>query len=327
MTRRLAPVAAVVLVLLLAAGIAFVSLVDRRSEPVEASPAAFAPSTLILLDVRTDAGPLLAVVGSSGTPTPAAVVIPSNVLITIPGQGDGTTTEAALLPGRDAATSVANLLGVWVPHYAVTDAGHLARVVDRVSGIDVLGQTRSGGEVAQILSTRGAGRPLRWREVIDGLLAAGATWQEADLLERDDPSVPGLLTAAVGGSAQVLPTEPATQGLKQPDQDAIVPMMVAAFGAPDRTPIPVVVLNGSGVPGVGEPVAERLVPAGFRIVVNGNASSFDHDVTLIVAGTAEEQASAERVRELLGVGEVSISGIRSGLGDVTIVVGKDFQTG
>lgn len=327
MTRRLAPVAAVVLVLLLAAGIAFVTLVDRRSEPVEASPAAFAPSTLTLLDVRTDAGPLLAVVGSSGTPTSAAVLIPSNVLITIPGQGDGTTNEAALLPGREAATSIANLLGVWIPHYAVTNAAHLGRVVHRAGGIDVLGQTRSGGEVAEILSTQGGGRPLQWREVVDGLLAAGAMWHETDLLEFDDPSVPGLLTAAAGGSAQPLPTEQVTRGLKQPSQDAIVAMMVTAFGARDRTPIPVVVLNGSGVPGVGEPVAERLIPAGFRIIMNGNASSFDHEVTLIVAGTEEEQASAERVRDLLGVGEVSISGIRSGLGDVTIVVGKDFQTG
>ena len=327
MRRRLAWVAAVVLVLLLVAGVAFIALGDRRSGPVQASPEAFVSSTLTLLDVRTDAGPLLAVVGSSGTPASAAIVIPSNVLITIPGEGDGTTTEAALLPGREAATSIANLLGVWVPHYAVTNTARLARVVDRAGGIQVFGQTRSGSEVTDILNERGAAPALQWREIVDGLLSEGVTWQETDLIELDDSSVPGLLAAAAGASAQVLPTEQATRGLKQPDQSGTAQMMTTAFGAPDRIPIPVVVLNGSGVPGIGEPVAERLIPAGFRIVVNGNASSFDHDATLIVAGTEEEQGSAERVREALGVGEVSISGIRSGLGDVTIVVGKDFKTG
>jgi hypothetical protein len=329
-TRRLTPILVLALVLAVAAAMTGTYLTRRvqRSDPEERQPSADPAPGLTLLVVRAGAGPLLVVVGSEQGGAPGAVVVPVNVITTIPGQGDGTIAEAALLPGRQAATTVANLLGVWIPHYAVTDTAHVAAVVDRVGGIDVLGQHRTGGEVTAILDEAGPGRLLQWREAVDGLLSAGASWEAADLLESDGGSTPGLLSAASGAdAAQVLPTKQATQGLKQPDRDAIVQLMALAFGAPGEPPVPVIVLNGSGVPGIGEAVAEQLIPGGFRVVVNGNASSFDHRETLVVAGTEEELGSAERVAELLGVGSVSVSGIPSGLGDVTIVVGKDFQTG
>jgi hypothetical protein len=85
----------------------------------------------------------------------------------------------------------------------------------------------------------------------------------------------------------------------------------------------VIALNGSGVLGVGELVAEHLVPGGFRIVVSENASDLDHEETLIVVGSADDVALGERVRDLLGAGSVNVS-VASGLAPVTIVVGKDF---
>ncbi len=87
--------------------------------------------------------------------------------------------------------------------------------------------------------------------------------------------------------------------------------------------VPVIVLNGSGVPGVGELVAEHIVPGGFRIVVSENASNFDHVETLVVVGSADDVALGDRVRDLLGTGGVSVS-VSSGIAPVTIVVGKDF---
>ena len=82
-------------------------------------------------------------------------------------------------------------------------------------------------------------------------------------------------------------------------------------------------LNGSGVPGVGELVAERIVPGGFRVVVSENAATFDHDETLVVVGSADDVGLGERVRDLLGYGSVNVS-VSSGIAPVTIVVGKDF---
>jgi hypothetical protein len=86
----------------------------------------------------------------------------------------------------------------------------------------------------------------------------------------------------------------------------------------------VIVLNGSGVPGVGELVAERLIPEGFRVVVSENAANFDHRETLVVVGSADDVALGERVRDLLGTGSVNVS-VASGIAPVTVVVGKDFQ--
>jgi hypothetical protein len=85
----------------------------------------------------------------------------------------------------------------------------------------------------------------------------------------------------------------------------------------------VIVLNGSGLPGVGELVAEQIVPDGFRVVVSQNAANFDHDETLVVVGSADDVALGERVRDLLGTGSVNVS-VASGIAPVTIVVGKDF---
>ncbi|MBW3621069.1 MAG: LCP family protein, partial [Actinobacteria bacterium] len=42
------------------------------------------------------------------------------------------------------------------------------------------------------------------------------------------------------------------------------------------------ILNGNGVPGIGQRVAEKLVPAGFKVVLTRNADRFDHEETRII---------------------------------------------
>lgn len=86
------------------------------------------------------------------------------------------------------------------------------------------------------------------------------------------------------------------------------------------------VLNGNGVPGIGQEVAARLVGEGFKVILSGNAQSLDHAKTLIVTydSSREGQAIAERARELLGIGEVQVSAQQQGIVDLTIVVGKDW---
>jgi NAD(P)-dependent dehydrogenase (short-subunit alcohol dehydrogenase family) len=99
--------------------------------------------------------------------------------------------------------------------------------------------------------------------------------------------------------------------------------LVEAFGGPAVQSVPVIVLNGNGVPGIGEAVAERLLPGGFRVAVSENASDFHHPETLIVVGSPDDVGLAERVRDLLGEGSVSVS-VGSGIAPVTVVIGKDF---
>ncbi len=86
------------------------------------------------------------------------------------------------------------------------------------------------------------------------------------------------------------------------------------------------VLNGNGVPGIGEEVAEQLSGEDFRVILSGNARRLNYKKTLIVTydATGRGQRMAERARELLGVGEVQVSAQGQGIVDLTIVVGKDF---
>jgi len=97
--------------------------------------------------------------------------------------------------------------------------------------------------------------------------------------------------------------------------DQVSGALVAAFGGPAEEAVPVIVLNGDGVPGIGEAVAERILPGGFRVAVSQNASEFDHPKTLIVIGSPDDVGLAERVRDLLRVGSVSVS-VGSGVAPV-----------
>lgn len=86
------------------------------------------------------------------------------------------------------------------------------------------------------------------------------------------------------------------------------------------------VLNGVGVPGIGQEVERRLGGGSVRIVATDNARSFDEPVTRVIVyddGDRAQQA-ARRVRERLGVGTIEVSRQPQSVVDVTIVVGADF---
>jgi polyisoprenyl-teichoic acid--peptidoglycan teichoic acid transferase len=86
------------------------------------------------------------------------------------------------------------------------------------------------------------------------------------------------------------------------------------------------VLNGNGIPGIGQEVAERLQPGGYRILLTGNADRFTHETTRIVVydDSTDQLAVARDIQDRLGVGEIERSGTPQSVVDVTIVVGRDF---
>jgi len=86
------------------------------------------------------------------------------------------------------------------------------------------------------------------------------------------------------------------------------------------------ILNGNGRPGIGQEVAELLLPAGFRGVLTDNADRFDYPTTRIVvfSDDADHLAAAEEIRVLLGVGAVERSLVPQSVVDIQIVVGLDF---
>lgn len=86
------------------------------------------------------------------------------------------------------------------------------------------------------------------------------------------------------------------------------------------------ILNGNGSPGIGQRVAEQLVPKGFRLVLSQNAKRFDYEVTQIVVYSGSKAALdvGEDIRRTLGVGEIVVSRQQQSIVDVTIVVGRDY---
>jgi hypothetical protein len=301
-----------------------VLVASRDRAPTTVRDEAPAVPSLALIVVQGRGGPLGAVVGTTGFGGPGVLVLPPEAVVTVPGQGETTVAEALELPPRQAATATANLLGLWVDHHAQIGPGRLAALVDRVGGIEVGGATMDGSEAVAVLEEPGAGRAAALQLVLDGLSAAGVEWTTDDLTDADDPSaVVEVLNAARASRATLLPSEEVASGVFQASPAMVSAALGTAFGGPTEEAVPVIVLNGNGVPGIGELVAEKILPGGFRVAVSENASSFDHAETLVVVGSAGDVDIAERVRDLLGVGSVSVS-VGSGIAPVTIVVGKDF---
>ena len=303
-------------------------------------------SSLAVLAVRGDPA-LAAVVGSGGDQPPAVVSLPSEMTFTVPGQGDGTIDEAIALEGSSFRVAVSNLLGVWVDHFAVMDRDGLAALVDRMGGIGVElqdafeteeetlgpGEVRLTGEqVDEYLNVHGRATELRWQLVLQGLLAERALLLQSDLLQTDDATaVAAVLDDAKGSAVQQVPVEDLGGDLEDPlikaDPEELPGFVSTAFGEGLGETVPVIVVNGNGEPGVGESVAAKIVPAGFHVVLSQNADRFDHQTTAVIASGDEHVDAARRAQEALGVGEVQVTRVPSGLADVTIVVGKDYGRG
>jgi len=319
-TRRLTLLVLVAVLATAGTGALLVARERARIEPETTAPAA---SGLALVVVATEHGPLPAVVGTTGFGTTGALVISPRTLV-VPGQGESTVGDALELSPREAATAVGNLLGVWIEGHATIDTGRLEAIANETDGVEIGGDAANGQDVGDMLAETGAGGVSGLQIVLEALLSADVAWAPTDLAEAERPgTVVRALSAAAGSNVATLQADEVASGILRASPEQVTEALVEAFGGPATEAVPVIVLNGNGVPGIGEAVAERIIPGGFRVAVSQNASDFDHAETLIVVGSPDDVALAERVRDLLGVGSVSVS-VGSGIAPVTIVVGKDF---
>ena len=305
-----------------------------------ASPSAAADKVpaLLALSVTGAPKPLLAVVGTAGSP-PAAMGVPQGLTLEVPGAGPLTTRRVAALPGDGLQVALSNVVGAWAAHYAVTDLEHLAIVVDRNDGLvvqlpeevtlgeDVLppGDVRlTGAQVAEYLGAENQNTFTRWEVVLAAFLAAPPQLEPEDLTETDDlAGVQATLNGAKDGLIETLPVQVAAATIRVPKYPSLDELMVERFGV-KRAPVPVIVQNAAGTAGIGESVGRLIIARGFRITLSQNAEAFDQDETQIVALGEENLQDARRVRSALGVGRIAVSQVASGIGDVQIIVGKDF---
>lgn len=308
---------------------------DDRGSP---SPSAGRTPALLALSVTGAPKPLLAVVGTAGSP-PATMGVPQGLTLEVPGAGDLTTRRVAALPGEGMQVAISNVVGAWAAHYAVTDLARLATLVDRNDGLRVElpeavtldaqvmgpgGVLMTGVQVAAFLGAENQNTFTRWEVVLAGLLAAPPELEADDLTETDDvEGVQATLEGAKDGRIETLPVQVAATTIRVPKYSALDELMAERFGV-KRMPVPVIVQNAVGTAGVGEAVGRLIIARGFRITLSQNAVAFDKDVTEIVALGQEHLADARRVKAALGVGRIAVSQVASGIGDVQIIVGKDF---
>ena len=89
------------------------------------------------------------------------------------------------------------------------------------------------------------------------------------------------------------------------------------------------ILNGTGAPAALRRAALLLVPHGFPIVRQADASRSDYAMTQIVVYSGSEAArrAADDIRSTLGAGKIVVSGNMPGAVDVTVILGRDFEIG
>ena len=222
----------------------------------------------------------------------------------------------------------------------MTDLDRLAVVVDRTGGLRVdlpsavtlgavvLGPAKSRCTAASSVDSLASGPDAlqRWEIVLTGLLASPPVLAQGDLLEVDDLSrAQELLDGASDAVVETFPSHTVGASTRVPTFTDLDALVLRTFGSP--TPVVrVIVENHSGAPAVSEDVATILVPLGFRIVLSRNAETFGKPTTDVIAIGSENVPAADRVREALGVGSVLLSGVPSGIGDITIAVGSDFSS-
>ena len=315
------------------------SCVGCPVRPTEAASGGPAAPRLLAFNLIGGSAPYLAVIGSFGGGHPAATMpTPSGLTVIVPGQGETPATDVADLPGPSMQVALANEVGAWAPDYVEMNLDGFARMVDRSGGITVhlplavvtpagvLGPgdvELNGIKASALMRAKGGDPDLRWATMLTALLAQPPTLQPSDVVDSTPlPSVQRTLDGATGARTVAMPTQMVAGTLEVAQQPSLDALVGATWGTP--TPIPAIVQNGNGAPGVGEQVARKIIPAGFRVVISQNAQSFDIPSTDIFANGKQNVGDAQRAREALGVGQVLASSVPSGVGDITIVVGKDF---
>ena len=319
-------------------------LVGRGDDPPAAADdagtdqAAPPVSTLLALQVDGAPAPMLAVVGVPGDGEPFLMPLSTELTVTMPGQGETSMAGVTALPGDSMRVALSNMSGIWIDHFAVLTLRDIAAAVEAAGGLalnlpasyptttDVLGPgelTLTGPQAKAFLAGATDDAGVRWEILLSAMLADPIPLVTAPSVEADDgEAVNATLTAARGAEVLTMPTERVTATIVLPIYPSLDEMLSRRLDTP--VPVSTIVQNGSGEPGVGEAVAVQIIPAGFRVVLSQNAQTFDLTHTDVFANGPDHEGEARTVKAALGVGRVRVAAVPSNVGDITIVVGKDF---
>jgi len=289
------------------------------------------------------------------------ILVPPGTMTELPSYGLDAVGRSFQLGGAPLLrAALENLLGVNLEHIDVIDDASLTALVAPAGPLRVHVDSQveqvepSGlvnvlwpvgdtdllpGDVPRFLAERGQQNDLArlvrhhafWKAWLARLHADPALLPRLPGLEDVTPAIAALAKGSV--QYATLPVEALDGGggdqvyrVRQSELDALLEVALprkVALGAEGRTRVQL--LNGTGVVAEAQQVAQRLLPAGFRIVVTANAKSFSYRETQVVFYRREQQAAATRVQRALGVGKLVRSRQALDVVDVTVVVGSDFK--
>jgi LytR cell envelope-related transcriptional attenuator/LytR_cpsA_psr family len=313
---------------------------DGSEPPNSAGTPAKAPAAPKLLALEVDGGPapMLAVVAVPPDATPFVMPLSSELTLVMPGQGETSAAGIAALSADSMRVALSNMTGVWIDHYVAMSLKDLAASVDAAGGLLVnlpsaypttagsLGPgelTISGAQAKAFLEGATDDVAVRWEILLGALLADPPDLVTTPGVESDDAEAANeTFIDARGAEVLDVPTERVTSTIVVPVYPALDESLSDRLGTP--LPVLVSVQNGSGRPGVGEEVAERIIPDGFRVVLSQNAQEFDVERTDVLALGPDHEDDARAARQALGVGRVRVEPVPSNLVDIQIVVGRDF---
>lgn len=113
----------------------------------------------------------------------------------------------------------------------------------------------------------------------------------------------------------------------EPKKEEIDELILKIYGRKNgliKKRVRVIVLNGSGVPGVAGGISKKLIDSGYKIVDNRNADSFKYANTQIISFKMDV-SEAIRIKKLLGLGAIIRKNSPQDIADIAIVIGKDYQ--
>ena len=87
----------------------------------------------------------------------------------------------------------------------------------------------------------------------------------------------------------------------------------------------VIILNGSGRPGVARKAADNLLGKEFTIVDIKNADNFNYQQTQLIIYNKNKVKAANKVKKLLGYGNIITKNTPQDVVDIVIILGKDYQ--
>lgn len=225
------------------------------------------------------------------------IAVPDGAFIEVPGQGFERIGDSLISGPEVALDAISNYLGVAFETYVLVPA-----------------------EAYQT-----ALQSQDMRGVVASSTASSLSDEELVALGEELDGVPNENVALV--PLPVKPIKLGDQTYFEPQREEVADLLKSWWGvdpADTEQVTRIIVYNGSGVPGIAGVAAQQLIRAGFRVVDTKNADRFDYEKTQVVVQRGDPQAG-ERVRTVLGAGEVIEAPADQDVADVIVLIGKDYK--